>query len=93
MCRCVITLWLWLGQLALLLSLGPPSETTLDETGPRCKTISQYCNYDAYSMLGVVVSRDEAAGIIASQHRRKESGTLAAYEDQLNEVARRACFQ
>lgn len=30
--------------------------------------------------------REEAAGIIASQHNRKESGALAAYEEQLNEV-------
>ena len=30
--------------------------------------------------------REEAAGIIAAQHSRKESGALAAYEEQLNEV-------
>ncbi len=31
---------------------------------------------------------EEAADIIASQHRKKESGTLAAYEEQLNDVSR-----
>ena len=30
--------------------------------------------------------REEAAGIIAAQHKRKESGALAAYEEQLNDV-------
>ena len=37
-------------------------------------------------MRGCGCFRDEAAGIIASQHRQKESGALAAYEEQLNEV-------
>ena len=30
--------------------------------------------------------REEAAGIIAAQYSKKESGALAAYEEQLNEV-------
>ncbi len=30
---------------------------------------------------------DEAADIIASQYRKKECGSLAAYEDQLNDVS------
>lgn len=35
----------------------------------------------------VTACREEAAGIIASQYRKKESGALAAYEEQMNDVS------
>lgn len=35
-----------------------------------------------------VMCREEAAGIIAAQYSKKESGALAAYEEQLNEVTK-----
>lgn len=49
-------------------------------------------HYYKHIHLIVDVLRDEAAGIIASQHRKKESGALAAYEDQLNEVRHKVAF-
>jgi hypothetical protein len=36
--------------------------------------------------IRMYLCREEAAVIIASQHSRKESGALAAYEEQLNDV-------
>lgn len=76
---------------AMARAAGPPPIT-----GP---TIRDYLDRDRPSLLVSTMSssgcaamhfmctyREEAAGIIASQHSRKESGALAAYEEQLNEV-------
>lgn len=80
--RCVIILLPWLGQLGHLQSLVLPSGITWIEIDHHCEAS---CIYD-HTLQSLHVCREEAAGIIAGQHRGKESGALAAYEEQLNDV-------
>lgn len=89
--RCVTILLPWPGLLGHHQSLDLPSEITWTGTGLLCEFCSLYeVRLHVNSSFGpwVHVCREEAAGIIASQYSKKESGALAAYEEQLNEVAR-----
>lgn len=82
--RCVTIQLPWLGQPDLPQSVVLPSETTSAEIDHLCELIRTKQG-PHMPVLGCTC-REEAAGIIAAQHKRKESGALAAYEEQLNDV-------